>query len=93
KQFARFLEDNISFREPARWHFEMHQKIGGVEIKPEKDDHSWKVKVIVHPRKDDIDVINLISGEPMWMLEDLDRIKGFLQPYISDVVLLYRRYL
>lgn len=85
KNFAKFLQDNIALREPSRWHFEKHQQIAKVEIKPKRVDHGWKVSIIVHPRNKDVDVIGLITGKPIKATEDINTIKGFLRPYISDV--------
>jgi putative CRISPR-associated protein (TIGR02619 family) len=87
RHFAKFLEDNISFREPSRWHFEKHRQVAKVEVKPEKLDHGWKVRIVIHPAKADVDIISLVSGKPINMTEDIEGIKGFLRPHISDVAI------
>lgn len=86
-EYQQFLEEQLDSRKDSEYHFRLHQEIAEVEIKPEKRDNKWNVEIIIHPREEGTNVTKLVSGDPMNVEEDIGRIKPFLEPYITDVVI------
>jgi putative CRISPR-associated protein (TIGR02619 family) len=87
EEFVSFLTDELEMIESCQSHFNIHQKIARVEIKPEKSDNGWKVKMIIYPREGVSDIIKIITGQPMKVTKDINRIKAFLRPHVTDVTI------